>query len=76
MPQLDVSGWVPEAVAEQVARLEAVGAQPEVTVTIRWLSAAERGQAARERADEAYCRNLRYAALKGANRSHATKLSR
>ena len=73
MPQLDVSGWVPEAVAEQVARLEAVGAQPEVTVTIRWLSAAERGQAAQERADAAYCRNLRDAALKGANKVKAVR---
>ena len=74
MPQVDASDWPPDAVHEQVERLVAAGAQPAVTVTIRWLSAAERAQRDRDAADELYCRNLRSEGLKGANRSYATKL--
>jgi hypothetical protein len=73
VPELNVSDWQPEAVAEQVARLEAAGAQPRVSTTIRWLSAAERRQAAQDAADEQRCATLRGESLKGGGKFAASR---
>jgi hypothetical protein len=74
VPELNVSDWRPEAVAEQVERLEAAGARPALITTLRWQSAAERQQAAVDAADEQRTATLRGQGLKGANRSHAARL--
>jgi hypothetical protein len=68
MPKVDASDWTPGAVHEQVERLAAAGAQPVLTAVISWRSAAERRQAAQDRADEQRCAARRSQSVKGANR--------
>jgi hypothetical protein len=75
VPQLDVSDWTPEAIADQITRLDLAGAEPTVTVVIHWKSAAERARDAQDRADEQHCRNLAAEGLKGGGKSYAAKLS-
>ena len=71
MPRVDVSDWTPDAVLEQLERLEAQGAAPVVTTVISWKSAAERARDAQQAADERHCRNLR--GEKGANKVKAIR---
>jgi hypothetical protein len=68
VPRVDVSGWNGDAVAEQVERLRTAGAEPAVTTTLSWLSAAERSQRDQDLADAARCAVLRANSVKGANR--------
>jgi hypothetical protein len=74
VPKVDVSDWSDSALHEQLERLADQGAEPRIMRTLSWLSTAERQQREQDRADETYCAAMRDGALKGANRSHATKL--
>jgi hypothetical protein len=73
VPRLDVSSWTDDAVLEQLERLEVRGAEPRVTRTLCWLSAAERSLRDQERADAARCAGLRAQGLKGANKVKAVR---
>ena len=73
MAHLEVSGWCPEAIAEQVDRLKHAGAEPEVRIELRWRSAAERAQDAQDAADERRSALLRRENLKGSAKSYASR---
>jgi hypothetical protein len=73
MPRIDISGWLPEAVEEQVDRLKARGAEPEVIVSLRWLSAVERAQRDADLEDEKRCRALKRDAVKGGAKSYGAR---
>lgn len=73
MPEVDASDWPDDAVHEQVARLLAAGAQPAVTMVIKWKSTAERHRDAQDAADEQRCAVLRAQALRGAAASYGKR---